>query len=510
MKLVLTENKKFLKVVDCTETEYAQLKLSLTKKIKNWRFHPLVKRGLWNGEISFIKGNMIPSGLWGEVKSICERYKFQLNLQGVTRLFDTSVSTEEFLAWVGEHFKDHKVQPRDYQIESAIRILKYRRCLAELATSAGKSLILYMVVAYLLETNRAERLLLIVPNVGLVIQAAEDFDDYNQFERITLKIQQIYSGAKIKNSSNIVIGTYQSLIKKTDQKSKSYNPDFFNEFDAVMVDETHKAKAASIKTILEYCGHCDYKFGVSGTIPTEGTVDRLTILSNTGPVVTEINANYLIQRGFITPCEVKMLYLNYAIPDQREAFYSLSKTPEDRKKLFTLEQNFVRSNAKRLKFLNDMFCKFSKNSLILFHHQDLGQALYKNLRNTYDGEVYYVDGNTNSDVRERYKAKMEEGTNKILVASFGTFSTGISINNIHMVAFTESFKSDVIIRQSIGRGLRKHKTKDKVIILDFVDDLRYSEKDGSIWKNYLYKHGDVRKGIYDEQKFPVTKKTFNF
>ena len=100
---------------------------------------------------------------------------------------------------------------------------------------------------------------------------------------------------------------------------------------------------------------------------------------------------------------------------------------------------------------------------------------------------------------------MEGRNDVILVASFGTFSTGISIKNIHNIFFTESFKSEIIIRQSIGRGLRLHKEKDVLSIVDFVDNFCY---DG--WKNYLYKHGDARQKIYKEQKFPYDVKKVNF
>jgi len=93
----------------------------------------------------------------------------------------------------------------------------------------------------------------------------------------------------------------------------------------------------------------------------------------------------------------------------------------------------------------------------------------------------------------------------------GTFSTGINIENIHNIALTESFKSEIIIRQSIGRGLRKHHLKDKLVVLDFVDDLRcYQTADKKPWSNYLDKHAIVRRNIYKEQKFPYTIKQIKF
>ena len=102
-----------------------------------------------------------------------------------------------------------------------------------------------MTVAYMLEKQKAQKILFIVPNVSLVVQATEDFIDYNWRNQVRINIQQIYSGQKIKPNANVVIGTYQSLVKK--------DKEYFDDFDAVTVDETHKAKSQSIKTILEKC-----------------------------------------------------------------------------------------------------------------------------------------------------------------------------------------------------------------------------------------------------------------
>jgi len=502
MEIRLSDDKKFLIIDECTELEYEQMRLSLTKRIEGWRFHPLVKKRLWDGYISYIKGNKIPSGLWKEVMEIGQEYNFEIKMQGVKRLFDDEIKEEEFTKWATDFFAKHpKFQPRDYQIQAAFRILKYRRCLAELATSAGKTLISFMVVAYLLEVLKKKRILFIVPNVSLVIQATEDFDEYNLRDRIPLKIQQIYAGAKIKKSSNIVVGTYQSLVKKP--------ADYFAEFDVVMVDETHKAKSLSIRTILDQCWHCDYRFGLSGTIPKKGTIDRLTLMACTGPLITNVSASFLQEQGHVSPCKVMIIEMDYASEEQKESFYFLSRTPEDRKNLFSLEQNFVISSEKRRKFILDVIAKTNHNSLVLFYRIEQGEALYNALRQIPGKEVYYVDGGTDKDYREVYKKKMENKDNVILVASYGTFSTGISVKRIHNIFLTESFKSEVIIRQSIGRGLRKHESKNMLNIVDFVDDMRYTA-DSRVYKNYLYRHGEARRDIYLEQKFPYTIKNVKF
>lgn len=230
MILTLTDDNQFLRVDEVTELELEQLTISLTKRIDSWRFNPLVKKGVWDGYISYIKDDKwIPAGLWRYIIDICREYSFEIQINGVRRLIDNNINANTFEEWALEFFKDSEITPRDYQIETAFNILKFRKCLAELATSAGKTLISFLTVAYMLEKGYAKKILFIVPNVSLVVQAHEDFHEYNYMNRVPLRIQQIFAGKKIKSNKNIVIGTYQSLVKKKSE--------YFEEFDAVIVDE---------------------------------------------------------------------------------------------------------------------------------------------------------------------------------------------------------------------------------------------------------------------------------
>ena len=498
MELTLTDNKQFLRVDEASEMEVEQLNITFNRRIESWRFHPLVKKGLWDGYISYIKDDKwIPAGLWREVMTMCKQYKYELKLNGVTRLFDTSIKAADFEAWALDFFDGSEIQPRDYQIEAAYNILKFRNCLSELATSAGKTLISFMAVAYLLEKQKAGRILFIVPNVSLVVQASEDFMDYNWRNQVNIKVQQIYSGQKIRPGRNVVIGTYQSLVKK--------DKEYFEQFDAVIVDETHKAKSQSIKTILQKCTGANYKFGLSGTIPKANTLDRLTLMAYTGPVITEVSANFLQNEGHIAGCKVKVIKMDYAAEATKNAFREMSQNRYESKDVYKFESNYVIQSPGRLAFICNIISRVKGNSLVLFHRIEHGKKIYEKLRQESDKNVYYVDGNTDKDIREEYKKKMEAGAEVVIVASYGTFSTGISINKIHNIFFTESFKSEVIIRQSIGRGLRKHKSKTAVNIIDFVDDLSSPD-----WDNYLIRHSKARQKIYREQKFPFEVKNVTF
>lgn len=498
MEISLTENMQLLRIDSASEMEIEQLNISLNRRVENWRFHPLVKKGLWDGYISYIKDDKwIPAGLWREVMTICKEYRYELKINGITELFDKNIQAEAFETWAMDFFEGSKITPRDYQIDAAFNILKFRKCLAELATSAGKTLISFLTIAHMIEKKKAERILFIVPNVSLVVQASEDFLEYNWQNRVPIKVQQIYSGQKVRPGRNVVIGTYQSLVKK--------DKEYFSQFDAVIIDETHKAKSASIKTILSKCTNANYRYGLSGTIPKPGTLDRLTLMSYTGPVIADVSANFLQNEGHIAKCQVKVIQMDYATEGAKNAFREMAFNKYENKDVFKFEQNYIINSPGRLNFICSIISRVRRNSLVLFHRIEHGRKIYDKLRQESDKTVYYVDGGIDKDIREEFKKKMEAGEEIVIVASYGTFSTGISIKKIHNIFFTESFKSEVIIRQSIGRGLRQHASKDIVNIIDFVDDISSPD-----WDNYLMRHAKTRQKIYREQKFDYEIKNVSF
>ena len=213
----------------------------------------------------------------------------------------------------------------------------------------------------------------------------------------------------------------------------------------------------------------------------------------------------LMEQNPIAGCNVKVIKMDYAPQSTKNAFYEMSQNRYESKDVYKFESNYVINSTGRLAFITNIISRVRGNSLVLFHRIEHGKRIYEKLRQDSDKPIYYVDGNTDKDIREEYKKKMEAGAQVVIVASYGTFSTGISINKIHNIFFTESFKSEVIIRQSIGRGLRKHHTKSEVNIIDFVDDLSSPD-----WDNYLIRHSKARQKIYKEQKFPFEVKNVQF
>lgn len=450
------------------------------------------------------KYQRIPIGLWSELNQVCQKYNLELEIQGIESVIDYDFDEADFRNWVNEFFSDHpKIKPRDYQIDAAIPILKYRRSISEIATSAGKTFIIFMIFTYLYTRKKTKKFLMVVPNTNLIIQTIEDFELYNN-NKLKFTTQMIHGGTdKTKQDSDFIIGTYQSLVKR--------DKFFFDDVTTICIDEAHGTQASSIKKIIVNCLNTTYAFGVSGTMLQNGSTEALTIQAYLGPLVNNISAAFLTANKYVTPAFVKVVMLDYLEHEAREKLEELRsrKAEIEGSKLLEIEKKLVVENRGRFTFVCNFVCKTTKNTLVLFQNvkDQYGKKIYDYVReNTRDKTVFYVDGTTPIDLRDDYIARMEEGEDKVLVASFGTFSTGISINNIHNIFFVESYKSEKIVRQSIGRGLRLCAGKDRVNIIDFVDDFSLAKGN----KNYLLKHGEERMKIYEEQGFPYKKYAAKF
>ena len=497
LKFLVTDDRKWLQLIHFDEeVERKQIELSLTKKIHNHFFHPLVKKKLWNGDICFVekKGPQwrVPIGLWREVLKIGEDYNLEIELEGRSRILFAELTHHDFIQWVKEFFKDSKFQPRDYQIESAWKILHYRYSISEVATSSGKTLISFMVLAYLKSKGLIRKFLMIVPNTNLVIQGAEDFVDYG-LEKLGSKIQQIGGGSKVREDCDIIIGTYQSLVKREDE--------FFDGVDAVFVDEAHGTSSMSIKKIMAKCLDSGWRFGLTGTLTKRGSAEYLTIQQYLGPLVMEISPKFLFDNNYATPIAVKVVVMDWLDPEIKDKLSDLKMNSNniEGNEVYNIERKLVIESKKRLNFVVDFISKAQKNSLVLFQSvmNEYGKQIYHSIREkTKAKEVFYVDGDTDEKLREEYKTRMNMGDNKILIATYGTFSTGISIKNIHNIFLVESYKSEVLIKQSLGRGMRQMEGKDKVNVIDFVDDFSTGK-----YENYLMKHSKARIDIYKKERF---------
>ena len=489
MKLHIDDTKEFLVIDECTQQEYDQLKISYNKDVKKARFSPQFKAGTWDGKINFLRNKYLPASTYHYLFSLAEEFRFPCEISNLDCLFDNDIDYDEFKDWCDEFFKDAEKKPRYYQVDSAYRGLKYRRCMLQLATSAGKTFIAFMMIAWLMTHRNVKKVMMVVPGIDLVLQPTADFNEYNN-GKLDIKIQQIFSGCKVTPDANIYIGTYQSL--------RSECASFFQQFDMVITDEVHKACSASQIKIMDQCKF-PYRIGLSGTIPTTKYADGLTLVSNFGPIVVDIKAKQLQEEGFISDCKITQVRLDYTTDKQKDAFKNAKKNLVKigkGKDMFQLESKFVNESEKRFFIIAKLIAATKKNTMVLFNGKDYGQKLFKWMKENTTKMVYYIDGDIDKKVREEIRKRMEIRDDVVLIASFGTSSTGISINNIFNIFFITSYKSISTILQSIGRGLRKSEKINKffVNIYDISDNL-YS---GS----YEMAHARERIKIYESQGFP--------
>jgi superfamily II DNA or RNA helicase len=518
MKFQLNENNTKLTLIEANRDEYAQLKLSFSKYVDNYYFKAKYKMTKWDGKIEFLKQDHLNFGLWYEAYKVCKEYNYPFQLINKEQFpIDKNIKKEEVEEFCKNFLKDHKDEkdetkpfiPHDHQIEAVYKILKHKYGIIEVATSGGKSLIFSLVIFYYLrKINPDAKILLIVPAIGLVTQFYNEINSYNlgfyneNKNPLEIRIDEIMSDKPRKHfegEPNIYVGVFNSLL--------NWPKDWFKQFDIVAIDEGQYLKAKSLIDIMDRTFETSkIRFGMSGTYPKEGSAELFTIESLTGPKLINIKAKDLMEKGIIAKVKIKGLILNHNDRGFAENVYAIKRAGNG-KKAWELERNYAQASLPRKVFLSKLVGKFKQNSIVLFQNIAYGTELYNYFRDNVPGkDFFYIDGSTSKDKRENIRKELEktDGNVKILVGSFGTMSTGINIKAIVNLVFADSFKSDRVVRQSIGRALRIHKDKEKAIIFDIVDQFHPD------YKGTLFNHFQSRKHeIYEPQCYPYEEMKAN-
>lgn len=507
MRLKVDDSKKFLVVVDSTQLEYEQLEHSFTKRVMNWgAIRSKNSHQPKSFETKFVdRYGRVPTGLWREVQKLAKKYMFTLEIEGIEYLYDKDYDESQFVEWVNTYFEESEKHPRDYQIEGISRILKYKNCTEEISTSGGKTLMAFLLFRYLLEKGEVKKMLYVVPNISLVTQTEEEFYAYEDTcgKKPIWKSQCVFggSGKNEDDKANIIFGTFQSLSKK--------GLEYFAKFDAVFIDETHHARASSIKNILVKSYRSKYNIGMTGTLPPEGSLDSFTVQAYIGPCVYTVKSADLIANKFATPVNVVGIEMDYLEEEVKKKLYDLRNVSADEKdgvKLLNLEKDIVRENHKRLTYVAETIAKSTKNSLVLFADikNEYGRNIYNYLKDNTDKTIYYIDGGTKGENRDYFKKQMEEQNGVIIVASIGVFSEGINILNVHNIFIVESSKSEYQVRQMLGRGMRLMEGKEVITVIDFCDNFEYgTHRYQKV--NYLMRHAKERERIYKDKGFPYKR-----
>lgn len=459
---------------ECERSVAQELSDFFTFFVPGFQFTPAYKNKIWDGKIRLadLRSNSIYHGLVPYIQKFCEEREYKLDI-------DSDISTTENFSLVEAvdfaRTLNLPFEPRDYQLQSFVHAVRNKRLLLLSPTASGKSLILYLIVRYLQENSK--RGLLIVPTTSLVEQMYKDFESYGYDSDENCHRQ--YSGKEKHTKKFLTITTWQSIYKN--------DPEYFEQFDFVLGDEAHQFKAKSLTTILAGCVNAKYRIGTTGTL--DGTqTHRLVLEGLFGPVYKATTTSALIDSKQLADFRIKCLILKYP-----EAICKLSKTWDYNKEL-----EYVVMNNERNDFIRNLALSLNGNSLILFQFvEKQGKVLYEKIKaKAGKRQVFFVFGGTDVEVRESIRAITEKASDAIIVASYGTFSTGINIRNLHNIVFASPSKSRVRNLQSIGRGLRKGENKEQAVLFDIVDDMRTGKH-----ANFVLRHFIERVRIYEEEKF---------
>lgn len=463
-------NETYLKV-EAEPSVVQELSDQLTFEVPGAKFMPAVRNRFWDGKIRLLNAltAITYAGLVEEIRRFCKARDYEFSVDDSlkpTKKIDEE-ETIEFLKSLNLTMK-----PRDYQVEAFMRAINSDRGVFLSPTASGKSFIIYLITRYY-----NARTLIIVPTTSLVSQLASDFADYG-FDSST-NVHSVFSGQDKRSPKPITISTWQSIYKLP----KSY----FEDYDLIIGDEAHQFKAKSLTTIMEKMENTKYRFGFTGTLDGSMT-NEITLTGLFGPVYRVTTTKSLMDDGKVAKLNIKVIILKHKKEDRK----LISKMN------YQDEVDWIVSNPLRNKFLRNLTLSSEGNTLLLFQFVDKhGKLLYDSIKSKDPNrKVFFIHGGVDAEDRENVRRIVESESNAVIVASFGTFSTGINIRNLHNIVLASPSKSRIRLLQSIGRGLRLSETKDSVTVYDIGDDLRHGDR-----TNYTLQHLTERMEIYNSEDF---------
>lgn len=492
-------NEVYFRITSEDESLLLNLYNYLKVDVENARYSPKMRLKMWDGKVSFfnLKFNTLPIGLFPQFRDFCKKYSYTYSLNFDTSSFKNQISDEELEAFYKKLFEGTKFYPRDYQKDFIKLSLNNKRGVLVLGTGGGKSICLYTIIRYLLQFNK--KIVLIVPTITLVNQMESDFKEYG-FKEIEHYVTKMYNGEYPDLKKEVLISTYQSLAKQP--------PEFFQQYNVILNDETHDAKSKSIKYIMENSINAEYRIGDTGTLPKDNLCDFYNVTGYIGPVMYEKSSSSLQEEGYLAKANVRCLVVKYPT----------SIINSNKNISFNEEEKLVYENLDRNKVLDFIYSKIYKdqNSLILVEeikHLNLVKQhllLSEQFLNE-ERQLYVISGKVSPKQREYVRKLTETNNNVTILATYGTMAVGVNIKNLHHLILLSSSKSVVRVVQSIGRILRLMEGKTKAWLWDVVDDLRYTTRYGNEKLNYLYQHFSGvddgyrkfkgRLDFYKEQKF---------
>ena len=471
------ENEVYLKI-EAEADIRRELGEYFTFEVPGYKFMPQYRNRVWDGKIrlfSYATGK-IYAGLYPYIQNWCKENN--VHIVDGTKIKETKVDDKKVDDLIKALKLPHEV--RDYQREAFKYSVEKDRCLLVSPTASGKSLIIYLMVIFnllRLKDTKQDKILIIVPTTSLVEQLFKDFIDYGyNSER---NVHRIYQGHEKETNKRVIISTWQSVYNLPKK--------WFNQFGMIIGDEAHLFKAMSLTKLMTKLEKCKYRVGLTGTLDGSKT-HKLVLEGLFGAVNKVVSTSELIETGKLADLKIMCLVLQH---DQTARHFLKEKSYQE-------EMEYLVSNEKRNKYIRNLATSLNGNTLCLFQYVEKhGKNLYETIRErATDKQVFYVHGGVDAEQREKIREITEKSDNAIIVASYGTFSTGINIRNLHNIIFASPSKSRIRNLQSIGRGLRLKDDNSAATLYDIADDISYKGK-----ANYTLHHFKERINIYNSEDF---------
>ena len=496
INLIISKKDEVYAKIRCEKYIAQELSEHFTFMVPNYKFAPAYRAKKWDGKIRLfhLNTNQIYLGLLPYVEEFCKDRDYTFEYDATRPDLEDEFSlyhTTKFIDSLNLHSSGKKISAREHQITAFCHAMQKRRTLLLSPTASGKSAIIYTLFRQFKDYQDLKGLIL-VPNIGLVEQLYSDFVDYsshNSFD-VSDNVHRVYQGKDKESSKSLIISTWQSLY--------TLPPEYFEKFEYVICDEAHLFKSKSLVTILTACTNAKYRVGLTGSL--DGTeTHRLVLEGLFGVTRKVVSTNELIEKKQLSDFNIKCLILKHSAETCKTL--ATKKYPEElKKKAYTDEIDYLIGCKQRNKFIKNLAISMKTNTLVLFQLVDKhGIILYDLIRNTKNignRKVFFVHGGTDVVDRESIRAIMEKEKDAIVVASFGTMSTGTNIKNLHNIIFASPSKSRVRNLQSIGRMLRQSENKVMATLYDIADDMVHKDR-----MNFTLNHFVERVKLYNEEKF---------
>lgn len=514
--IIITKlDETWMKVV-CSEV-YQELDIQdrFSFQVDN-QYDPRIKNGHWDGikKLYNRRTKRMHIGLLYHLLKFLKKQKFSYHVDP-DLLPPEEILEDEDIQNLIDHIQPHdgngnKLQPYDYQFNALKYMLNMGRSTSLLATSAGKSLIIYLLarIYQLTDELKGKHIVICVPSVALVEQIYSDFDEYSNKGKLGWYVQnhvQRISAKYAKEFHNqIIITTWQSM--------SNLPLWIYEDIGAIIVDETHSASAKELGTILENCTKASIRHGLTGTL--DGLeMNELQIQGLLGPVKRFVTAKEIIDQGRASKIKINMCILDHN-PIVRTKFHNEANKIRRQAKIankkagaavWNFELSYISELYDRRRFIYDMINSVSGNSIVLFDRiEGQGKLMYEEFKELFPNRtVYLIIGEVDSNERERIRKQIEHDENSIIFASFGTMKQGVSIKRLHNAFFIAAGKAKIKVLQTVGRLMRLHETKDCGRIFDIVDDLSL---DGQ--ENAGYRHSIERVKLYAEEEHELNFERF--